>query len=64
MNEQIVSQHNARNFVRSAVANNLKWEVYTEYILTTKESTLNQKVPAELYILLKDTTDYGWYTTR
>jgi ribosome-binding factor A len=64
MNEQIVSQHNARNFVRSAVANNLKWEVFPEFTPTPKESTSNPKVPAELYNLLKDTTDYGWYTTR
>ncbi|PNX84706.1 beta-galactosidase 13-like protein [Trifolium pratense] len=63
MNEQIVSQHNARNFVRSAVANNLKWEVFSEPIPSTNKLPSNQKFPAELYVLLKDTTDYGWYTT-
>ncbi|XP_045803623.1 beta-galactosidase 13-like [Trifolium pratense] len=61
--QSIVSQHNARNFVRSAVANNLKWEVFSEPIPSTNKLPSNQKFPAELYVLLKDTTDYGWYTT-
>ncbi|GAU33634.1 hypothetical protein TSUD_310420 [Trifolium subterraneum] len=61
--QSVVSQHNARNFVRSAVANNFKWEVFSESIPSTNELKSNQKFPAELYILLKDTTDYGWYTT-
>lgn len=64
MNEQIVSQHNKRNFVKSAVANNLKWELFLEAIPSSKKLESNQKIPLELYTLLKDTTDYGWYTTR
>ena len=61
--QNIVSQHNKRNFVKSAVANNLKWEVFLEAIPSSKKLESNQKVPLELYTLLKDTTDYGWYTT-
>lgn len=64
MNEQIVSQHNSRNFVKSAVANNLKWEVFSEPIQNVKKVPPTQKLPAELYSMLKDTTDYGWFTTR
>ncbi|XP_004500729.2 beta-galactosidase 13-like [Cicer arietinum] len=61
--QSIVSQHNARNFVKSAVANNHKWEVYSEAIPNTMTLQPNQKVPAELYLLLKDRSDYAWYTT-
>lgn len=61
--QQIVSQHSSRNFVKSAVANNHNWEVFTEGIPTTKKFPPTQKLPAELYLLLKDTTDYAWYTT-
>ncbi|XP_027357087.1 beta-galactosidase 13-like [Abrus precatorius] len=61
--QSIVSQHNARNYERSAVANNHQWEVFQEPIPTTKKLPINQKIPAELYSLLKDTTDYAWYTT-
>ncbi|KAF7810783.1 beta-galactosidase 13-like [Senna tora] len=61
--DRIASQHNSRNFKRSQTANNNKWEVFTETIPTTKEVPVNQKVPQELFNLLKDTTDYGWYTT-
>ncbi|KAK2435141.1 beta-galactosidase [Trifolium repens] len=61
--QNIASQHNSRNFEKSKNANNFKWEVFTEPIPTAKELPPKQKMPAELYSLLKDTTDYGWYTT-
>ena len=61
--QSIVSQHNARNFVRSVVANNHKWEVFSESIPSTNKLPPNKTLPAELYHMLKDTTDYGWYTT-
>lgn len=50
--------------MRSAVANNHKWEVFYEAIPSSKKLQTNEKTPAELYKLLKDTTDYAWYTTR
>ncbi|CAJ1973023.1 unnamed protein product [Sphenostylis stenocarpa] len=59
----IVSQHNARNYERSAIANNFQWEMFNEAIPTIKKMDLYQRLPAELYSLLKDTTDYAWYTT-
>ncbi|MCI27198.1 beta-galactosidase 13-like, partial [Trifolium medium] len=59
----IASQHNSRNFEKSKTANNFKWEVFHEPIPTAAELAAKQKLPAELYSLLKDTTDYGWYTT-
>lgn len=62
--QSIVSQHNARNFERSPAANNFQWKMFSEAIPTTKKLPINQKLPAELYSLLKDTTDYAWYTTR
>ncbi|CAM8981344.1 unnamed protein product [Rhodiola kirilowii] len=60
----IVSQHNSRNFVKSAVAHkNLKWEMSKEVIPTVSQTQVLQKTPLELYSLTKDTTDYAWYTT-
>ncbi|CAN0878841.1 Beta-galactosidase 13 [Linum grandiflorum] len=59
----VVSQHNARRFVRSRLAHwNLKWEMYREVI----PSQLGRSSwrPLELYNLTKDTTDYAWYTTK
>lgn len=35
-----------------------------ETIPTVQQVPVNNKIPLELYSLLKDTTDYGWYTTR
>ncbi|KAJ1390461.1 hypothetical protein SESBI_37471 [Sesbania bispinosa] len=61
---KIVSQHNSRNYVKSGVANNHKWEVFNEAIPSTKKRPTNQWIPAELYSLIKDKTDYAWYTTR
>ncbi|KAE9586607.1 hypothetical protein Lal_00004747 [Lupinus albus] len=61
--QQIASQHNSRNFRRSTLANNHKWEVFSESIPSTQRVPVSQKLPAELYSLLKDTTDYAWYTT-
>lgn len=61
---QIVSQHNARNYVPSKVNSNLKWTMYAEPIPTVQQVPVNNKIPLELYSLLKDTTDYAWYTTR
>ncbi|KGN43246.1 beta-galactosidase 13 [Cucumis sativus] len=61
--ETIVSQHNARNFIPSKNANKLKWKMSPESIPTVEQVPVNNKIPLELYSLLKDTTDYGWYTT-
>ncbi|CAN0846104.1 Beta-galactosidase 14 [Linum grandiflorum] len=59
----VVSQHNARNFVRSRLANlKLKWEMYREVIPTQLGHSSLQ--PHELFNLTKDTTDYAWYTTK
>ncbi|KAM1987120.1 hypothetical protein ACFX15_034427 [Malus domestica] len=61
--QQIVSQHNTRNFVRSKAAKKLNWEMSPEPIPTVVQVPVNQKKPQELYHLLKDATDYGWFTT-
>ncbi|ESW09381.2 hypothetical protein PHAVU_009G119632 [Phaseolus vulgaris] len=61
--QSIVSQHNSRNYERSPIANNFQWEMFIEAIPTTKKMDTYQNLPAELYSLLKDTTDYAWYTT-
>ncbi|KAF7841215.1 beta-galactosidase 13-like [Senna tora] len=60
--QTIVSQHSSRNFVRSEAANKVNWEVFTEPIPTTKEVPVDNKEPFELYDLLKDRSDYAWYT--
>lgn len=64
IHEQIVSQHNARNYKKSKVASNLKWEMSSEPIPTADHLPVDSKIPKELYSLLKDTTDYAWYTTK
>ncbi|XP_027902823.1 beta-galactosidase 13-like [Vigna unguiculata] len=61
--QSIVSQHNSRNYERSPIANNFQWEMFNEAIPTTKKMDMYQNAPAELYTLLKDTSDYAWYTT-
>ncbi|KAI5315079.1 hypothetical protein L3X38_044255 [Prunus dulcis] len=61
--QQIVSQHNSRNFVRSKAANKFNWERFSEPIPTTVQIPVNHKSPQELYHLLKDATDYGWFTS-
>lgn len=63
-NEQIVSQHNSRNFVKSEKASKLKWKMSPEIIPDASRVPVNSKIPAELYNLTKDTTDYAWFTTR
>ncbi|CAL0334194.1 unnamed protein product [Lupinus luteus] len=61
---EIVSQHNSRNYKKSKAANdNIKWEVFSESIPTFKQLPVKEKNPAELYSMLKDKTDYAWYTT-
>ncbi|KAK7258025.1 hypothetical protein RIF29_32405 [Crotalaria pallida] len=61
--QHIVSQHNSRNYQKSKAANdNLKWEVYSETIPTAKVLPPRKKSPAELYSLLRDSSDYAWYT--
>ncbi|KAM2711110.1 hypothetical protein EV1_031262 [Malus domestica] len=62
--QRVVSQLNSRNFVRSKVANNLKWTKYVEPVPSTLRVPVNNPTPLELYSLLKDTTDYAWYTTK
>ncbi|XP_056169560.1 beta-galactosidase 11-like [Syzygium oleosum] len=61
--QNIVSQHNSRNYVKSEKANKLKWEMSPEIIPDTSRVPVNSKTPAELYSLTKDTTDYAWFTT-
>ncbi|XP_056164652.1 beta-galactosidase 13-like [Syzygium oleosum] len=61
--QSIVSQHNARNYRRSKVIDNLKWEMSQEAIPDTAKVPVDSKVPAEHYGLTKDTTDYAWFTT-
>ncbi|KAI9124039.1 hypothetical protein K1719_005339 [Acacia pycnantha] len=62
--QTIVSQHNARNFERSKAAGKLEWEVYSERIPSTKGVPIDSDEPKELYSLLKDASDYAWYTTK
>ncbi|KAF4391619.1 hypothetical protein G4B88_030770 [Cannabis sativa] len=61
--EIIVSQHNARNYVRPKETKNLKWKMSPEPIPNVHQLHVSSKIPNELYGMLKDTTDYGWYTT-
>jgi hypothetical protein len=35
-----------------------------ELIPTVEQLPVDSREPKELYNLLKDTTDYAWYTTR
>ncbi|KAK8488052.1 hypothetical protein V6N11_021106 [Hibiscus sabdariffa] len=59
---EITSQHNSRNFVRSATANkNINWEMYKEAL--PAELGAVKPEPRELFDLTKDKTDYAWYTT-
>lgn len=59
----IVAQHNARNFVRSKVANNLKWKKSQEPIPNTIQVPIKSKILLGIYNLLKDALAYAWYTT-
>ncbi|GMH16362.1 hypothetical protein Nepgr_018203 [Nepenthes gracilis] len=60
--EQIVSQHSARLFVKSEEANKkLKWEMASEIIPIN--GTYFYRKPIEQYAMVKDTSDYLWYTT-
>ncbi|XP_019454229.1 PREDICTED: beta-galactosidase 13-like [Lupinus angustifolius] len=62
--QNIVSQHNSRNYKKSKAAHdNLKWEMFSESIPTFKQLPVKEKNPVELYSMLKDKTDYAWYTT-
>ncbi|KAL6191250.1 hypothetical protein ACLB2K_037641 [Fragaria x ananassa] len=61
--QTIVSQHNARSFVRSNLANKMRWMESPEPIPSTMEIPINNRTPLELYGLLKDNSDYAWYTT-
>ncbi|XP_010437540.1 PREDICTED: beta-galactosidase 11-like [Camelina sativa] len=59
---QIVSQHTARNFMKSKKANKkFDFKVFTETLPSKLEG--DSYIPVELYGLTKDKTDYGWYTT-
>lgn len=40
----------------------LKFEMYSENIPSKLDG--DSLIPAELYYLTKDKTDYAWYTTR
>ncbi|XP_027909930.1 beta-galactosidase 13-like [Vigna unguiculata] len=61
--QNIASQHNSRNFKKAKDSNNFNWEVFTESIPDAKDIPVSLNVPIELYKLVKDTTDYAWYTT-
>ncbi|CAA7016575.1 unnamed protein product [Microthlaspi erraticum] len=59
---QIVSQHTARNFMKSKKANKkFDFEVFTEKLPGKLQG--DSYIPVELYGLTKDKSDYGWYTT-
>jgi hypothetical protein len=60
----IVAQHNARNFLPSQLASNLKWESYAEKIPSLDQLPTKFKEPLELYGFKKDMSDYAWYGTR
>nr|GMC87505.1 beta-galactosidase 13-like [Ipomoea batatas] len=62
--QNVVSQHNARNYVPSKLSNNFKWEMFQESIPTIDNLGMKSQLPLELYSLTKDTTDYVWYSTR
>ncbi|XP_044508857.1 beta-galactosidase 13-like [Mangifera indica] len=62
----IVSQHNARNFTKSEVANqklNANWEMTSEIIPNFEYLPNKARNPLELFSLTKDTTDYVYYAT-
>ncbi|XP_061989757.1 beta-galactosidase 13-like [Rosa rugosa] len=61
--QTIVSQHNARNIVRSTLANKMRWMESSEPIPSTVQVPITNRTPLELYSLLKDQSDYAWYTT-
>ncbi|KAL5788850.1 hypothetical protein ACOSP7_005799 [Xanthoceras sorbifolium] len=63
--QSIVSQHNARNFVRASSSHKkeLTWKTYKEVQPTFDTLTKKNKNPLELFSLTKDTTDYAWYST-
>ncbi|KAK6916725.1 Beta-galactosidase jelly roll domain [Dillenia turbinata] len=62
--QTINAQHSLRNFHASHLANNNhQWVMTQETIPTVRSSPIQEKHPLELHTLLKDTTDYGWYTT-
>ncbi|XP_068483389.1 beta-galactosidase 13-like [Phaseolus vulgaris] len=61
--QHVASEHNSRNFRKTKNSNNLKWEVFTEAIPNAKDIPVVLNVPTELYSLLRDVTDYAWYTT-
>ncbi|VVB09607.1 unnamed protein product [Arabis nemorensis] len=59
---QIVAQHSWRNYVKSEkTSKGLKFETYSENIPSKLDG--DSLIPAELYYLTKDKTDYAWYTT-
>ncbi|KAM5550059.1 beta-galactosidase 13 [Rosa sericea] len=59
--QQIVSQHNSRNYVTAS--KKMNWEMSPEPIATVAQIPSSSREMQELYGLLKDTTDYAWYTT-
>ncbi|KAF3434702.1 hypothetical protein FNV43_RR21787 [Rhamnella rubrinervis] len=61
--QTIVSQHNARNYVPTKDSSNLEWKMSPESIPTAQQLPADNRIPQELYGLLKDTTDYGWFVT-
>ncbi|KAJ0077209.1 hypothetical protein Patl1_36031 [Pistacia atlantica] len=64
--QTIVSQHNARTFMKSEVANEKlasNWEMTNEIIPNFDQLPNKAKNPLELFGLTKDTTDYAFYAT-
>ncbi|XAR72703.1 Beta-galactosidase [Bertholletia excelsa] len=61
--QQIVAQHNSRNFVPSVTAKGFQWEMTREPVPVFEDLPIKSKEPLELYAFTKDTSDYAWYTT-
>ncbi|GAB4838514.1 hypothetical protein Ancab_028060 [Ancistrocladus abbreviatus] len=60
--DMIAAQHSARFFTKSEKAHkNLKWEMTSEIVPTN--GTTFHKTPAEQFNMVKDVSDYLWYTT-
>ncbi|XP_048492479.1 beta-galactosidase 14 [Beta vulgaris subsp. vulgaris] len=61
--DYMVSQHSAREFVRSEKAHaNLKWEKTTETLPGPGKGIFSRE-PKEQYVTTKDQSDYLWYRT-
>ncbi|KAF6166452.1 hypothetical protein GIB67_038189 [Kingdonia uniflora] len=63
--QNVVSQHNARNFRKSKNANkDRKWVMSQDVIPTIGDCHVKEQSTMELFNQTKDISDYLWYTTR